>query len=517
MNDPLRAKLNLIATAILAFGIGLGVAARFDLTPPGYAGGVNPPLRLEASPSPLQALPPSGFAEIADRITPAVVTIFVYKDIPAHQRPRVPEPFEQFFPNDPPSTVRGSGSGFVISDDGYIVTNNHVVEGATRIEVEFTDRRVFRDVQLVGADATTDVALLRIEDADVTPAPLGSSAEARVGEWVLAVGSPGFSAGSEPLTTTVTAGIISAKGRNINIIGQDIARRTGQNLAIEDFIQTDAAINPGNSGGPLVNARGEVIGVNAAIASRSGVNEGYGFAVPIDLVREVVEDLVEYGHVRRALLGVSIQGVDDAIARDYGLDKVIGAQVRGVEEGSAADAAGVKVGDVIVAIDGREVGSVSELQRLIRSYEPGETVRVQLVDYDSRRRRTVAVELDEAQSLEEMASAREAVSEAADLLGVRVEELDAQARRALDLPDDLDGVVVVEMRQAGPFAARWSRLSPAENPVIRSVNRQPVRSLRDYRRALADVQPGDVVSLVVYDPATGVEAPVSVPLPAPTR
>jgi serine protease Do len=510
MKDPLRSKLNLIMTAVVAFAIGLGIAARFDLTPPGVAQEKNPPLRLVSTSSGAagaQALPMTGFADIAESITPAVVTIYVDRDIPEHERRRLPEPFDQFQPDVPP-TVRGSGSGFIISEDGYIVTNNHVVEDAARITVELFDRRRFDDVRLVGRDATTDIALLKLEADDLTAAALGTSEGARVGEWVLAVGSPGFTRGTEPLTMTVTAGIISAKGRSIRIIDES--------SAIEDFIQTDAAINPGNSGGPLINARGQVIGVNAAIASRSGSYEGYGFAVPIDLAREVIDDLVEYGRVRRALLGVQITAVDAPIATDYGLERPFGAQVVRIEEGMAAAEAGIQVGDLIVGIDGEQVESVSDLQTKIRKHEPGETVRVEVVDYD-RGRRTVSVRLDEAEALQSASAAPEAAEEAPDPLGLVVEEISADARQALDIPNEVDGVVVTDMNRFGQFAQRWQRMSRSENPVIVSVNRTEVGSVADYRREIARVGPGDVVSLLVYDPIQKGTVPVSVPLPSTPR
>ena len=214
MNDPLLSKLNLILTALVAFGIGLGIAARFDLTPPGVAQDHNPPLRLVSTNSSAggsEMLPMDGFAEIAERITPAVVTIYVDRDIPEHGRQeQLPEPFNQFQPEVPPS-VRGSGSGFIISEDGYIVTNNHVVEEATRITVELYDRRRFDNVRLVGRDATTDIALLKLDADDLSAATLGTSDGSRVGEWVLAVGSPGFTAGPSPLTMSVTATSGSSK------------------------------------------------------------------------------------------------------------------------------------------------------------------------------------------------------------------------------------------------------------------------------------------------------------------
>ena len=510
MNDPLRSKLNLILTALVAFGIGLGIAARFDLTPPGVAQDHNPPLRLVSTSSggsDSEMLPMNGFAEIAEQITPAVVTIYVDRDIADHAQQELPAPFNQFQQEAPP-TVRGSGSGFIISEDGYIVTNNHVVEEANRITVELFDQRRFDNVRLVGRDATTDIALLKLDAGDLSAATLGTSDGARVGEWVLAVGSPGFTAGPSPLTMTVTAGIISAKGRNIRIIDE--------NSAIEDFIQTDAAINPGNSGGPLVNARGEVIGVNAAIASRSGTYEGYGFAVPIDLAREVIDDLVEYGRVRRALIGVQIRAVDAPIATDYGLDRPIGAQVVSIEEGNAASRAGINVGSLIVAIDGEQVESVSDLQRKIRSHDPGETVRVDLVDYD-RSRRTVSVTLEEAESVQTASAAPEVSDATPDPLGLTVEELSSESRRALDLPDEVNGVVVADMARFGHFFPRWRQVGRSDHPVIVSVNRSDVTSVDDYRDAISEVRPGEVVSLLVFDPVQGETLPVSVPLPSAPR
>mgnify|MGYP001819408854 FL=1 len=252
MNDALRTKLNMLLTAAVAFAIGLGIAARLDLTPPSMAGMAEyPPLTLnvvESAPVQGDVLPQGGFSDIAERVTPAVVTIFVERTIAEHSREgrALPPAFEDFFQQQqPPQRVRGSGSGFIVSEDGYIITNNHVVEGAEAIEIQLSDRREFT-AQLVGRDPTTDVALLKLEANDLTPVTLGSSDATRVGEWVLAIGSPGFrGVGAGPLTTTVTAGIVSAKGRNINIIGQEFVNRDEDNLAIEDFIQTDAAINPG--------------------------------------------------------------------------------------------------------------------------------------------------------------------------------------------------------------------------------------------------------------------------------
>ncbi len=516
MNDALRTKLNLMLTAAVAFAIGLGIAARLDLTPPSMARLAEyPPLTLNVvEPVPVQdeVLSQAGFSDIAERVTPAVVTIFVERTIAEHSREgrALPPAFEDFFQQQPPQLVRGSGSGFIVSSDGYVVTNNHVVEGAEKIDIKLSDQREFT-AHLVGRDPTTDVALLKLDADDLTPVILGSSEATRVGEWVLAIGSPGFRGVGGPLTTTVTAGIVSAKGRNINIIGQGLENVDGGNLAIEDFIQTDAAINPGNSGGPLVNIRGEVIGVNAAIASNNGANQGYGFAVPIDLVQEVVDDLVRYGEVRRALLGVSIQPVDDTEARYYELDEVAGAKVMGVSEGMAAAKAGVRLGDIIIAVEGEKVASVPDLQRKIRRHEPGETVDVTVVRRDDLKSETLQVRLMDAGELQREQPPRVVEAESSDPLGVEVEDLTADVRRALDLPRDVEGVVIVSVDRYGPYARR--SFGNLQGTVITSINRAPIRNLAEYREAVKSLEPGDVVGLDVYSPDGATEVPLTIAIP----
>jgi serine protease Do len=517
MNDALRTKLNLLLTAAVAFAIGLGIAARLDLTPPSMAGVTEfPPLTLnvvEAVPIQGDVLPQGGFSDIAEQVTPAVVTIFVERTIAQHSREgrALPPAFEDFFQQQPPQRVRGSGSGFIVSEDGYIITNNHVIEGAEAINIQLSDRREFT-AQLVGRDPTTDVALLKLDASDLTPLTLGSSDATRVGEWVLAIGSPGFrGVGAGPLTTTVTAGIVSAKGRSINIIGQEFVNRDEDNLAIEDFIQTDAAINPGNSGGPLVNIRGEVIGVNAAIASSNGSNQGYGFAVPIDLVQEVVDDLVRYGEVRRALLGVTIQGVDDTEARYYELDEVAGAKVMGVNEGMAAANAGIRLGDVIVAVEGEKVESVPDLQRKIRKHEPGETVDVTVIRRDDLETETLKVRLMDAGELQREETPRVVEAESSDPLGIEVEDLTRDVRRALDLPSDLEGVVIVSVDQYGAYARR--SLGNLRGTVITSIDRKKISNLDDYREAVKSLEPGDVIGLDVYSPEGGAEVPLTIAIP----
>lgn len=260
-----------------------------------------------------------------------------------------------------PQMQQASGSGVIISNDGYIVTNNHVIEKSQSIKVTLHDNREF-EAKLVGTDPSTDIALLKIEADELPALPFGNSDELKLGQWVLAVGNP-FN-----LNSTVTAGIISAKARGIGIIG-------GQ-MPIESFIQTDAAVNPGNSGGALVNTRGELVGVNTAIASRTGSYSGYSFAVPTSIVKKVVADLKEFGEVQRAILNIRIQTVNAELAKQLNLDKVEGVYVAAVDPDGAAKDAGMEEGDVILSIEGIKVNSTSELQEQVGRHRPGDKIQV---------------------------------------------------------------------------------------------------------------------------------------------
>ncbi len=257
--------------------------------------------------------------------------------------------------------VMGAGSGVIISADGYIVTNNHVVENAQDITVTLNDKREF-PATIVGTDPQTDLALVKIECDGLPTLTFGNSDQVRIGEWVLAVGNP-FN-----LTSTVTAGIVSAKARNLDILGE--------NTSIESFIQTDAAVNQGNSGGALVNASGELIGINSAIASHTGYYTGYSFAIPSNIARKVVGDLKEYGMVQRAVLAVTIQEVDNNVAQELNLSQVKGVCITSVADDGAAYRAGLQQYDVITSINGSEVNSVSELREVLAQYSPGDRVEV---------------------------------------------------------------------------------------------------------------------------------------------
>ncbi len=261
------------------------------------------------------------------------------------------------------NTMVAYGSGVVLTPDGYIVTNNHVVEGADEVEVTFNNK-VKKTATIIGTDPTTDLALIKVDATDLEYLTFGDSDNVRIGEWVLAVGNP-FN-----LTSTVTAGIVSAKARNLSILGEG--------TSVESFIQTDAAVNPGNSGGALVNTKGELVGINAAIASHTGSYEGYSFAIPSNIVRKVVDDLLLYGETQRGYLGIYPAELTQEIAEKEGLENIEGVYVAEVTEGGAAKVAGVQKGDVVTSINGKKVNTVTQLMETVRQYRPGDNVNLEV-------------------------------------------------------------------------------------------------------------------------------------------
>ena len=321
------------------------------------------------------------FTEAAETSVNAVVHVMTV--IETKQTSYNYDPFLEFFFGErgnqrqqPRQHQMGSGSGVILSQDGYIVTNNHVVDGSDNVTVVLNDKREFK-ATIVGTDPNTDLALLKIDAKDLPTLTVGNSDDLKVGEWVLAVGNP-FN-----LTSTVTAGIVSAKARNINILTSD--------MKIESFIQTDAAVNPGNSGGALVNTRGELVGINAAIASQTGSYSGYSFAIPTSIMSKVVADLKEFGTVQRALLGVQIQDINAEFAKEKGLDVLEGAYVAAVSENSAAEEAGIKKGDIITHVNGNKVKSVSETQDQISRFRPGDKVEVIFLRDNKSKKATVTL------------------------------------------------------------------------------------------------------------------------------
>ncbi|MCC7322282.1 MAG: trypsin-like peptidase domain-containing protein, partial [Gemmatimonadaceae bacterium] len=399
MSSPISSRFKLAGAVAIAFACGLVFASGFDLTRFGYAQQSRNGVLRPASNAPAYTPPANveslnaSFVGISETVTPAVVSIEAERSEPKRTQrsnPRRQAPpgledfFQQFDPRQQEQPMQSSGSGFIVSADGYILTNNHVVANFDKLTVKLTDNREFK-ARLIGRDSTTDVAVIKIDGASNLPVTtLGNDDQVHVGEWVLAIGNP------LGLDHTVTAGIVSAKGRGTNDI--DINRNQ---YAISDFIQTDAAINPGNSGGPLVNIRGEVIGINSAIATRTGYYQGYGFAIPVNLARDVMDDLIKHGRIRRAVIGVNIRDVSAAEAAAAKLPQVRGVQVGGYTgDDSPAKRAGLQEGDIILKADGKPADRVGTLQRIIRSHEPGETVEVEVFRYGQTK--TFKVKLAEA-------------------------------------------------------------------------------------------------------------------------
>jgi serine protease Do len=415
---------------------------------------------------------------------------------------QIPEEFRRFFnfPDDQgsdqhPEVPRvGGGSGFIISQDGYIITNDHVVADAEKIRVYLLDGRYF-DAELVGTDPTTDVAVIKIDQTGLPFLSLGDSEHLRVGEWVLAIGNPGFGGNPTDLAYTVTAGIVSAKGRPLQLIRSELQQNqeeTGLNpaFAIEDYIQTDAVINRGNSGGPMVNLRGQVVGINSAIMTPTGYYAGYGFAVPINLAGRVMEDLIEYGRVRRAWLGVSIVAVAPEDQEYYNLPEVAGVLVQETTENSPAADAGIRQGDIIYSVEGTTVFTANGLQNLVAQRKPGEDVRVQI--YRNGSPMNLTIRLGEAPLTTTTEAAAPAPEEpaAAEKLGISFQPLTKDLADAMGY-DEPGGVVITQITPLGPAARR----GVGRGEKILEINHQAVESTADVERILAGIDDGEVVSL----------------------
>lgn len=378
------------------------------------------------------------------------------------------DPFYDFFFGNPyrnggPSQKSmGSGSGVIISEDGYIVTNNHVIQNAERVDVVLNDKREY-NAKIIGRDPNTDLALLKIDAKGLPFIYYGNSDEVKVGEWALAVGNP-FS-----LTSTVTAGIISAKGRNINILNEK--------FAIESFLQTDAAVNPGNSGGALVNASGELIGINSAIASSTGSYTGYSFAVPVNIVRKVVADLLEFGEVQRAFIGVVLQDLNADLARKKGISDIKGVYVSGLNPGGAAEASGIREGDVILKVKDVSVNNIPELQEQIGRYRPGDVVKLTV----SREGKVqeIDVELKNKNGDTRLVRQSEVVASelGADFAPVTEKEMDKLKIK--------NGVKVERLK-----SGRLKNIGIREGFIITHIGDKPVESVEDLTRLMRSERRG---------------------------
>src|SRR6476660_4463002 len=490
----LLAIVTLVLCSSLAFLVGLSLAGRSNGRP-----GIETSVPRRAPDDrvrPASAAPRStmaSFADVTERINAAVVNIDASANTPPPRSQRLIRPgsddgdaMREFDRSRP-----GSGSGFLSDRTGFILTNNHVIETAQRITVTLADGRTFR-AEVVGADTATDVALLRVDGPpDFPAAPLGNSDDLRVGEWVCAIGNPlGY-------VHSVTVGVVSFIGRKLF------------DPSLDDYIQTDAAINFGNSGGPLINARGQVIGINAAISSRAS---NIGFAVPINQAVGILPQLKTTGHVSRGYMGVLLIDVTPALQHSLSLSASHGALVQDVTGGSPAERAGLHTYDVILDVEGRDIASNEELIREISARQPGTTARLGVMR--DARRLTLHVKLAERPARDEPdrdgldSRTRPRIPEPVPdaPLGLTVRELDRGFIGRLEVPDSVHGVIV---SRVDPTGAAFSA-SERRGFVIMEINRKPIRSVADYQRVIAAAKPGEILALYCYDPTLTQRALITV-------
>ncbi len=435
---------------------------------------------------------PLDFTGISKEVMNSVVHIKSTRKIDGNNRAYYSDPFGdmwgddlfKFFFGEPPQErqqrgnpepfiEQGTGSGVIIGSNGYIVTNNHVVANADEIEVTLYDNEVF-NARVIGTDPSTDIALIQIKRDGLQPLPLGNSDNVEIGEWVLAIGNP-FN-----LNSTVTAGIISAKGRNINIINDK--------TAIEAFIQTDAAINPGNSGGALIDLNGELVGINTAIASQTGTYMGYGFAIPANIVSKVVADIMKYGTVQRAFLGVLIRDIDGNLVKDENLKVTEGAYVDSLTENSAAQEAGIKPGDVIVKLDEKPILKSADLLEQIARHRPSDEVAVTV----NRRGKDFSYQVVLANQEGKKKIIAKENQDILDLLGASFESLDKDQASELGV----EGGVLVKELHDGILS---SQTNIREGYIITSVNKSKVRSVDDLRKELKNARGGVLMEGIYAD------------------
>jgi serine protease Do len=429
---------------------------------------------------------PAGFPEVAKAVRPAVVNITPSQKLVRGREhdPRLPFDWpDEFFnfprrpfgpmPRGPEHRGMGMGSGVIVSSDGYIITNNHVVDGAAEVQVTLPDKREFKG-KIVGTDPRTDLAVIKVDARDLPYVPWGDSSKLQVGEYVLAVGNP-FG-----LNSTVTLGIVSALGRGRMGITQ-----------YEDFIQTDAAINPGNSGGALVNTRGELVGINTAIFSQTGGYQGVGFAVPSSMAKPVSESLIKTGKVVRGYLGVGIQDLTPELAKSFGLKDRKGVLVSDVADGSPAEHGGLKQGDVIIEYQGSAMEDPAALQRAVTGTPVGTKAKVKVLRDGQAKELTIVV--GEQPETRKLARAGQDSSADHALAGIEVQPLDRQTARELGLSEKTKGVVVTAVEPDSTA----DRAGLTEGDVIQEVNRQPIRSLADFERVTTQLKKDHPVLMLI--------------------
>jgi Do/DeqQ family serine protease len=445
------------------------------------------------------------FTVAAAAVTPAVVYIrTTYANDPSGGQDQMQQLFGDMFGQRMPQQgpQMASGSGVIISPDGYIVTNNHVVEKAEKIDIVTNDHRHFT-AKVIGTDPNTDLALIKISATNLPIVKLGNSDAVKVGEWVLAVGNP------FKLTSTVTAGIVSAKGRGIGIIGSEdqdqqqnpFGGRMRQqqqgkrlNTGIESFIQTDAAINPGNSGGALVNTKGELIGINSAIASHTGSYEGYGFAIPINLAKKILNDIEKFGAVKRGYLGVSFKELDQDAAEALHIDKTVGLYVDDVIPGSGAEQAGLKKGDIITKVEGKTVYESSDLQEPVARLQPGDKIAITVARGSDEKNFNVTLKAD-AGNLARRTASNKSSEELYNKLGASFKPLTSAQKTKFRVNS---GVVVTQVRPGLLFDDTQIPVGS----VITSINKTPVNSTDDISKAITNLKNGNLIITGYYPDGT---------------
>lgn len=481
------------ALMALCVAIGVLIATDWNKTPSGFAGPNDVKLGASAPPVALSNEVKTlndAFVAVSKAVTSQVVSIDVTSKATSSSRmeeeDEFGDPFEMFRQFRPPTPQHGSGSGVIISSDGYIITNNHVVEaGSGSIVVELSDGRRY-DAKLIGRDSLTDLAVVKIEASDLPTATFGNSEDVQVGQIAIAVGNP------LGLTSTVTQGIVSALGRGQLNLNSD-------RYGVEDFIQTDAAINPGNSGGGLFDLKGALIGINSAIATRTGYYQGYGFAIPMNLARSVAEDLIDDGNVNRGYIGVTINSVTSTMAKALKLDKPEGVLVGDVLKNGAGERAGLKSGDVILEIDGIKVNTPNHLQSQIAQKRAGQDVRLKVYRDGGSFERSVRLKpREEVEEIAEKVIDRDSRnlernnngSTRLSNLGLEVRPMDSQTKRRLEVDG---GVSVGKVDLYGEAMNQGLR----QGDAILSVDRKPVKSPADFQKIVESASPGDVLLLQV--------------------
>ncbi len=483
MNSEKQKLFSLAAIVVAAVLFGMVIAGGLNLTPPVDAD------RPVQSPLPVMAAGAPDFAVLAERVVPSVVSVYSTDvEEPSERRARPAHPFEFFFGpqgdgqdrDDEPSVRQSSGSGFFISADGELLTNNHVIEDADKIEVALDDQTRYQ-AKVIGRDPETDLALIKVVNPDRQFAhlPLGDAASLRVGEWVMAVGNP------LNMDHTVTVGVVSAKGRVLGL----------SDSSFEDFIQTDAAINFGNSGGPLVNLRGEVVGINSAINARG---QNLGFAIPVDIASRILAQL-RTGKVVRGYLGVMVRNIDQEMQEAFDLPSRDGAFIEQVVADHAGAKGGLEPGDVVTSVNGTAISTTRELIDLVSAQPPGAKVTLDVIR--KGKRTVVNVVLEERESQADATTpveSEEVADQLSERVGVSVAELTDRSRQMYGVERDVEGVVITRVKSVSPAAEEGL----SRGDVISQALGEPVTSVDDLERLVGEVDEGGLLRLYVYRPRT---------------